>query len=332
MTSAIYIYGIIKTDSPLDFGAIGIGNPRTEVTTIGFKDLAAVVSHSPFTAYDSLTKENTVKDLVTHQFVIEKVMQSATVLPVKFGTMLATGQELSEFLEKGYALLHDELRKMEGKIELNVVASWDLPKILESLSSQHPHIQAQRKAITQKGAQASVAEKVTLGKSIALALETQKNAYHQLVLQTLKQQALDVCLHDVANNEMFFNAAFLLEKQGEELFNKVVTGLDQTLEGTVNFRVVGPLPVYSFSTILLQKIDQRSFAEAKKILGLDGEITSKTVRDAYHHLARQSHPDKSCGADPAGFHLVNAAYKTLKNCVEHGLTHVEIYRWEQNLQ
>ncbi len=133
MKDGVYIYGIIKTSDPQEFGEIGIGDGSSQVLTIGLKDLAAVVSKCPFTIYDSLAKERVVKDLVTHQFVIEKVMENFTIIPVKFGTMAETEDEVIKFLEKGHVLLSDELHKAEAKIELDVVASWESQKILEAI-------------------------------------------------------------------------------------------------------------------------------------------------------------------------------------------------------
>jgi DnaJ-domain-containing protein 1 len=332
MKNGLYIYGIIKTSDRQEFGEIGIGDKASQVLTIGFKDLAAVVSKSPFMVYDSLAKEKVVKDLVTHQFVIEKVMESFTIIPVKFGTMVETEDEASEFLEKGYCLLSEELRKMEGKIELDVVARWELPKILAAIYHDNPQIQNKQKEIAMKGDNVSLEDKVTLGKFIEQALKDKKASYHQLFLQTLEKGAVDVCLHDPANDEMIFNAAFLLEKKNEQHFNEVVHSLDRKLENTVNFRVVGPLSLYSFSTILLARIDLRSVEEAKKTFGLNGEITDKTVRDAYRQLAQKCHPDKSSGEDAMDFHHINAAYRTLKNFIEHGLMQIEVYRWEKDLQ
>ena len=100
MKNGIYIYGIIKTSNSQEFGAIGIGDQPTSVATLAFKDIAAVISESPFTTYDSLAKEKTVKDLVAHQFVLEKVMASFTVLPVKFGPMVESADQAINFLEK----------------------------------------------------------------------------------------------------------------------------------------------------------------------------------------------------------------------------------------
>jgi len=332
MKNGIYIYGVIQTSGPQDFGKIGIGDEASEVLTIEFKDLAAVISKSPFIAYDSLAKDKTIKDLVTHQFVIEKVMESFTIVPVKFGTMVEAEDEVIKFLGKGYSLLNNELHKMEGKIELDVVASWELPKILAAICRDNPHIQKKQQEIALKGDKVSVEDKVTLGKLIEQALKTRKASYNQSFLQTLKEGTVDVCLHDLANDEMIFNAAFLLEKKNEESFNKVVNVLDQHLENTVNFRVVGPLPLYSFSTLLLERIDPGRLEEAKKTLGLNGEITDKTLRDAYYRLAQKCHPDKSSAEDSLNFHLITSAYRTLKNFIENGLMHVEVYRWEKDFK
>ena len=79
-------------------------------------------------------------------------------------------------------------------------------------------------------------------------------------------------------------------------------------------------------------MDSGRLEEAKKTLGLHGEITDKTVRDTYHQLAQDYHPDKGSGGDPLKFHLITSAYRTLKTFVENGLMHVEVYRWEQELR
>lgn len=328
MNNGIYIYGIIKTGSPQEFGEIGFGNGTASVVrTIGFKDLAAVVSNSPFMTFDA--KEKVMKDLAIHQSVIEKVMKGFTIVPVKFGTMVKTEDEVIQFLENGYVLLNNELAKMEGKIELDVVAWWELQKIVEAISHRNSQIQEKRQELARKGEKVSTEDKVMLGQWIEQALNAEKARCHQLILQTLKQGTEDVCLHDLATDEMIFNAAFLFEKKNEESFYTAVNTLDEKLEKNVNFRVVGPLPPYSFSTILFTRIDPDRIEEAKKTLGLTGEITDKTLRDAYHQLIKEHHPDKTSGEESTEFQHIHAAYSTLNNFIEHGLIYPEVYRWKQ---
>lgn len=334
MKKGIYTYGIIKTNEAQMFGEIGIGNGTdSNVYSIMFKDIAAVVSLSPLTTYDSLNKEKVVKDLATHQLVIEKVMQHFTIIPVKFGTMVETEGEVIKFLEQGYALLNNELDKAKGKIELDVVVWWDLEKILAALPQHHEQIQAKQQEIAMKGEQMNEEEKIILAHLIEQALKTEKARYQQVILQTLKQEAVDVCLHDSAGDRMILNTAFLLEKTNEGSFDLAVRNLDQKLENTVNFRVVGPLPPYSFSTIVFEKIDPERVEEAKKTLGLTGEIADKTLRGTYHQLARKYHPDKKGGGEDATeFALIHDAYSTLEKFLEKGLMHVEVYRWKEEIQ
>jgi Gas vesicle synthesis protein GvpL/GvpF/DnaJ domain len=334
MTNDIYIYGIIKTSDPQEFGEIGIGNGTVSaVRTIGFKDLAAVVSNSPLMTFDS--KEKVMKDLAIHQAVIEKVMKEFTIIPVKFGTMVKTEDEAVQFLEKGYVLLNNELARIEGKIELDVVAWWELQKILDAISHHNSQIQEKRQELAGKGEKVSTEEKVSLGQSIEQALNEEKARCHQLILQTLKQEAEDVCPHDLANDEMIYNAAFLLEKTKEASFYTAVDTLDaklaqdERLEKTVNFRVVGPLPPYSFATILVTRIDPDKIEEAKKTLGLAGEIDDKTLRDTYHQLIKEYHPDKTGVEESTEFQHLHDANNTLSNFIEHGSIYPEVYRWKQ---
>jgi hypothetical protein len=332
MKNGIYIYGIIKMSEPQEFGEIGIGSEPSHVHTIGYKDIAAVVSKSPLTAYTSEAKEKVIKDLITHQFVIEKVMSNFTIVPVKFGTQVETTDDAVSFLEKGYDLLNDELCKTKQKIELDVVASWDVQKVLTSVYHQDPQIQKQQQDLAQQGTVARIEDKIKLGKLIEQTLQSEKARYSDLILQTLQAGAVDVCLHELAGDEMIFNAAFLLEKRHEEQFTTIVNNLNQQLKNAVNFRIIGPLPVYSFSTILLEKLDTQKLEEAKKVLALHEEITDKTVRDAYHQLAQEYHPDTRRNKDATQFPHINAAYRTLKNFVANGLMRIEVYRWEKDFK
>lgn len=49
-------------------------------------------------------------------------------------------------------------------------------------------------------------------------------------------------------------------------------------------------------------------------LGVDAQSSADEIRRAYHHAARQLHPDKRADAeDDAAFVLVQAAYETLRD-------------------
>lgn len=328
MENGIYIYGIIKTSEPCVPGERDIGDKAvSNLRSVGFKDIAAVVSSSPVVDYRSLSKETIVKNLATHELVLEKIMSRCTILPVKFGTMVEFEKNVIEFLENGYVLLNNELDKAEGKVEMDVTASWELPKILAVLSRRNARLREKQQQIEWARDQASLEEKILLGQYIEQALKAEKDKCQQLMLQTLKQEALDVCLHDLASDESVFNAAFLLKKDGQEAFYAALQALDQELEGTINFRVVGPLPLYSFASVLFEKMNPEQIEEARKALGLTEEITDGVLRDAYYQLAKEYHPDKQGEESSIKFQQLQNAYRTLRNFIENGYIHTEIQRW-----
>ncbi|GER86455.1 hypothetical protein KDW_06170 [Dictyobacter vulcani] len=328
MTNGIYIYGVIKLSNSQEPQNFGIDNPAIpRVFTVGFQDIAAVVSPRPLMRYDSLEQEQVVQDLAIHNFVIEKAMERFTIVPIKFGSMVEAEAEVTEFLTKGYTLLHEILKRMEGHRELDVVARWELSKVLPIISRENSQIREKQQEIAAKAGNASMEDKIILGQYIERALTAEKTRYHQAILQALQPVAEEVGVHDIAGDEMIFNAAFLLATPAVDAFYHALDALDQSLESSVNFRVVGPLPPYSFATIEVKRFDRASIDEAREILHLPVDITAKTVRDAYHQLAKEHHPDTNSEEDSREFQRINTAYTTLQDFTENGLIYPQVYQW-----
>ena len=82
-----YVYCIIRSGRPREFGSIGIGADASRVYTVHHEDLAAIVSDTPIRIYDP-TREN----VLAHEFVNETVMRDFTVIPMNFGTIFRTGR------------------------------------------------------------------------------------------------------------------------------------------------------------------------------------------------------------------------------------------------
>src|SRR5690606_25223924 len=92
-----YVYCIIETgDSPL-FGPIGIGTELAQVHTVNYREIAAVVSDTPIEVYDP-TREN----VLAHERVNETVMRNHTVIPMSFGTVFKTEDDIVELLRSAY--------------------------------------------------------------------------------------------------------------------------------------------------------------------------------------------------------------------------------------
>ena len=115
-----YVYCIIESSDPLRFGPIGIGADPSDVYTVHYKNLAAVVSDAPLEVLDS-TREN----VLAHERVNETVMREHTVIPMSFGTIFKTREDIVELLRSAAEAFGDVLNKMQNKLEFGLKVLWD---------------------------------------------------------------------------------------------------------------------------------------------------------------------------------------------------------------
>jgi len=105
-----YIYCIVATSQERNFGPIGIGGRGDEVLTIGYDDLSMIVSSHPMTKF-TVNREN----MLAHEKVIEEVMKEFDgVLPVRFGTIASSADEIRNLLDRRCREFKTALRDMEA--------------------------------------------------------------------------------------------------------------------------------------------------------------------------------------------------------------------------
>ena len=145
-----YVYCIIKTDPPRDFGPVGIGGRGDRVYTVHYKEFAAVVSNCPLIVFDP-TRENAL----AHEHVIETVMKNHTIIPMSFGTVFRTDNDIREVLKSIYPSLQDVLHQMAGKLEFGLKVNWDRDQIIEDVKQDEEEIRQFHQEIIRKHLQST---------------------------------------------------------------------------------------------------------------------------------------------------------------------------------
>ena len=159
-----YVYCIVRSERQRDFGAIGIGGGQ-RVFTVAFNDLAAVVSDTPIVIYDP-TREN----VLAHEFVNETVMKEFTVIPMSFGTVFRSEEDVTELLRSTYQAFSDVLDKMQDKIEFGLKVLWDREKVIANLERENDEI-------SRHTASSTYFARMQLGRLIEGALEEMSARY-----------------------------------------------------------------------------------------------------------------------------------------------------------
>jgi hypothetical protein len=243
-----YIYCIIGTKQERNFGPIGIGGRGDEVLTIGYDDLSMVVSSCPMTKF-IVSSEN----MLAHMRVIEKVMNEFdSVLPVRFGTIASNADEIRNLLDRRLREFKSLLRDMDHKVELGVKGSWkNMNVIFEEIVEENREIKKAKEKIQNKAGKKSKQAKMEVGKMVEEALKKKKEQEAEKIVDALRRTAFEYKLNKIIGDEMFINAAFLVDKGWEKEFDNTLDDLSEEYKNRIKFMYAGPLPVYNFANIVI---------------------------------------------------------------------------------
>jgi hypothetical protein len=240
-----YVYCVIPTSKPLTFGPIGIGAEPTEVHTINFMDIAAVVSDTPIELY-----EPTRQNVLAHERVNETVMRQHTVIPMSFGTVFKTREDIHQLLRSAYDAFKDVLVKMEDKLEYGLKVLWDRDRIIEELEREDEDIRRLKVEIsTQHGS--TYFARMQYGRMVDAALQTRSERYVQVIFDELRPVAVASRANRPIGDKMIMNAAFLVRRNKEPDFDSAVKTIGAKYEH-LNFKYTGPWPPYNFVNIRLK--------------------------------------------------------------------------------
>ncbi|HEX6694629.1 MAG TPA: GvpL/GvpF family gas vesicle protein [Longimicrobiales bacterium] len=242
-----YVYCVIKTAEDRDFGPIGIGDGTNRVYTVHHEDLAAVVSDTPIRIYDP-TREN----VLAHELVNETVMREFTVIPMSFGTIFRTKQDIVELLKSTSRAFDDVLDKMKDKIEFGLKVLWDRDRVISKLEQSDEEIRRLKEEITGNAQSSTYFARMQLGRLVEGALEGRANEYVMDIHESLKPVAVASRSNKPIGDRMIMNAAYLVNRAREQEFDEAVKALSRKYEDLLSFKYTGPWPPYNFVNIKLR--------------------------------------------------------------------------------
>ena len=243
-----YIYCVIASSQERSFGPMGIGERGDDVSTIGYNDLSMVVSSHPISKL-AVNSEN----MLNHERVIEAVMKEFDgVLPVRFGTIASNADEIRNLLSRRYREFKSALRDMDHKVELGVKGIWkNMPVIFKEIVDDNKAIKKIKEDIQKDKNKKNIQAKMEVGKLVEKALEKKKAKEAEKIVEAFRRTSFDYRLNKTIGDEMFVNAAFLVDKGREKEFDNIMCDLGEEHKRRVKFMYTGPLPVFNFVNIVI---------------------------------------------------------------------------------
>jgi hypothetical protein len=340
--ATIYTYAIVPTGDKVIFDVVGVDDHHDEVYSLPYGDIAAIISASTMADYRGLNRQEAVRYLVTHQRVVETVMQDFPLLPVKFGTVLPDEAWVRRLLEQGMPLFRTALTKFADQVQMEVVVLWNLQEVFQEIGQEEP-IARLKAQVMARPPEETEADRTELGRMVQASLEQRRAALRDRLLLSVRQVALDVMINPLMDDSMVVNVALLVDEAGGAALDERLMLLDEEFEGRLHFRCVGPLPPYSFATVEVELPSVKTVNEARCRLGLKERATADEIKRAYRRLAGRLHPDHNPQAQEAQARMaeLTQAYELLTAYAEsqalaggnhnQGLCHFDPQTIEQTL-
>lgn len=304
---------------PLEVEGASKSSGDSDVYSISYQDISAVVKDVPFAAYSATSdRDLIIRYLTEHQSVIEGLMKSSTVIPVRFGTIARDEEEIMEILDIGYPGFKNAILSMDGKIQVEVLALWNnLDEVIKEIGKNKDIKMFKEEAALKPSKECAI----DLGRMVKRALDGETGRLRDEILDNLKGYAPGIRTHDLMDDRMIMNVAFLIQRNNIHKLYEEIDSMNERYGGDVHFRIVGPLPPYSFSQMEIKRIDIHEIEKAMDIMRISrGSIlpAENEVRVAYRIMLKGFHPDKNPDDNEAQkkFEKIKQAYETLMDCIQ----------------
>ncbi|MCF8352784.1 MAG: GvpL/GvpF family gas vesicle protein [Bacteroidales bacterium] len=311
----LYLYGIIPTYYSCEqFRELD----KLNVLNIPFGKVSVIAAEEIITDYRDLDTEQLARLLVSHQQTIESIMHLGfnTIIPVRLGTFAFNASQVKKIVKTGYDLILETFEKISGFMEFDLVVTWaDFNKVLGEIAVDSQVMEM--KAKIEQNQNITQADQMAIGHLVKKILDQRKDDLAGKIFNALEPYCQSVKQHEVQNDQMVSNTAFMVNRQQQALLEKAIDELDLELNGKHNFKLVGPLACYSFYTMEVEQLKYDDLLAAKEELEPGDSISEKSIRQAYLKKVKLFHPDQNpddvCSVI---FNQIQQAYQTLLSYVQ----------------
>ncbi len=247
-----YLYCCVHTPAftalPKPLTAQTMGGGNNALRLIEWEDLGIVVSDS-FKPRYSLTREN----LLTHELVLEEILRSITILPLRFNLQAKNEEEIREILRSNAHELRQALTYLEGRQEVGLKVFADQERRFAEIVEQYESIRQLRDALWGKSPQQTHYQRIELGKMVEEALQSQREADAQMIQEALHPLIVEMKEGKLLTDMMILNLACLIDKDREPAFEAAVEALDAAQAGRLTFKYVNLVPAYNFVNLVISR-------------------------------------------------------------------------------
>jgi len=249
-----YLYCVAGGDKKTSLGKIGIED--SEVYSIPYKTLCAVVHDCRAEPYQSEDEAVVKQWVLTHQKVVDAAWETfGTVMPIGFDTIIRGNsnvdpdENMRQWLHEEYENLKRKMDKITGKAEYGVQVFWDSEIMARKIALENPEVNQINSEIRSKPKGLAYMYRQKLEKILNTEMEREADRSFKELYEKIKPLTHDLKIEKTKkaedkNQRMLLNLSCLLTKGKSKNLGDELEKID-TMEG-LRVRFTGPWPPYSF--------------------------------------------------------------------------------------
>ena len=243
--TGLYLYGITRSEGVMGVRSGGVAGGNVGPLVEG--ELAAIVT--PIIA-EKIRPQRA--NLAAHNDILRELGEHQEVLPVAFGTVVETEEELRGALDRNYDALIDRLRLLEGKVEIILKVYWETSNVFEYLVANHKELKRLRDQLFKPGRTPSINEKIELGRAFDALLQESRQRHTERVTGALSRYCADIRSVDVGGEKLIMKLACLVATDRSEEFEEAIKQVAAQFDNHYTFEYGNPTAPYNFVDVDLQ--------------------------------------------------------------------------------
>ena len=255
MSDFFYIYGLTRATDSVTVTTPAVFESDNQILMIATGDYSVIASRISVKDVDS-----TRRNMMAHTRVLERAMEQATVLPMRFGMIVSDKATLDARVARHARRLAAALIDIEGRIEVGVKIAFAEGVATAEVSEERTDLRRMSEALNKRNPNETYYDRIDLGREVEAALSNKRLKQGERVAALLRPLSAKMEKLGISDDNGICNLAFLIDRAAEPAFAKAIEMLDLEKPGRFIIRYVAPVPAYNFVRISLDAEPQKDAA------------------------------------------------------------------------
>jgi hypothetical protein len=253
MSEGLYIYAIARTPEAPRVAAPAVHDSDNPILLVDCGAYAVLASRISIREVDA-----TRRHMMAHTRVLERAMEQATILPMRFGMVVPDEAALQARILRHAERIGATLPDLDGRIEVGLRVAFAEGVASREIGKDRPDLARKSEALAKRNPNETYYERIDLGRAVEAALIEKKKREGQRIAFLLKPLAARILELGISDDEGILNAALLVDRAGEPELARAVEALDAEAPGRFAMRYVAPVPPFNFVRMTLDDAPKRA--------------------------------------------------------------------------